>query len=154
MPENKQFFIRVRGQCVPVTEELYLAYYRSKRRDRYYEHDIKIERAVYDQSGNITGYRPAREDSLDRLMDAGEDFAEDCESVEDYVFSAIMAESLHRALDQLEQGERALIDALFFSNDGKGMTERDYAVILGISQPAVFKRKLKILAKLKELIIS
>ena len=152
MPENKQFFIRVRGQLVPVTEDLYLKYYRSKRRDRYYEHDIKIERAVYDQDGHITGYRPAKEDSLDRRMEAGEDFAEDCESTEDAVLRAIMAESLHGALDQLEQGERALIDALFFSNGGEGMTEREYAAQFGVSKTALHSHKMKILAKLRGLL--
>ena len=152
MSENKQFFIRVRGRSVPVTEELYLKYYRSKRRDRYYEHDIKIERAVYDRDGKITGYRPAKEDSLDRLMEAGEDFAEDCESVEDAILRAIMVEALHCALDQLPEDERALIDALFFSNGGEGMTEREYAAQFGVSKTALHSHKMKVLAKLRGLL--
>ena len=150
MSQNNQFFIRVQGQSVPVTEEVYRAYYRSKRRDRYFEHDIKIETAVYDQAGNVTGYKPAKEDSLDRLMEAGNDYADGCESVEDTAICTIMADKLRKSLRLLNEEERDLIEALFFSNDGHGMTEQDYADKTGLSQQLVNARKQAILAKLKK----
>ena len=149
---DKQFFIRVGGQSVEVTQAVYLAYYRSKRRDRYFERDIKTETAIRDKDGNVIGYRPAKEDSLDRRMEAGEQFAAVQTSVEDTVLCDLMAEELHEALDKLSESERELIHALFFSNGGSGMTERECAGLLGVSQPNVNGRKRRILVKLKNIL--
>ena len=42
MAEKKEYLIKVQGQLIPVTEEVYLAYYRMKRRERHLEEkDIK-----------------------------------------------------------------------------------------------------------------
>jgi DNA-directed RNA polymerase specialized sigma24 family protein len=151
MHERKRFFVRVRDALVSVTREVYFVYYRSKRRDRYFERDIKIGRVVWDKAGNIVGYRPAKEQSLDRLMENGEAFAAECESVEDIALRAVMAGSLRNALRRLKDEDRALIDALFFSNNGEGMTEREYARLIGISQQSVNERKLCIFRKLKNI---
>jgi len=144
---HKQFFIRAGGQIVEVTQEVYLVYYRSKRRDRYFERDLKTERPIR-RKGCVIGYAPAKEDSLDRLMDAGEQFAAVQESVESTVILGLMADDLHKALDELIDADRDLIDALFFH----GMTEREYADALGVSQPSVNERKRRILARLKNFI--
>jgi len=154
MPENKEFYVRSGGQLVPVTEEVYRFYYRSKRRERYFEHDIKIETALRDRRGNVVGYRPAKEDSLDRLMETGEDYADECESVEDAVIRAMMSDKLREVLKLLPESDRELINALFFSNGGEGMTERDYAAHTGIAQKNVNKKKQRVLLKLKYLLTS
>jgi RNA polymerase sigma factor (sigma-70 family) len=145
---NKQFFININGSRAEVTEEVYLTYYRSKRRDRYYEQDIKIATAIRDKNGVITGYAPSKEDSIDRLIDTGADFADGSETVEDIVLRGFMLDKLHVALGSLPETERALIDALFF----QGMTEREAAIIFGISQKGINKRKTVILGKLKKLL--
>ena len=152
MSDHKNYFVHIDGQLVPVTEEVYLAYYRFKCRMRYFENDLKIGSPLRDQNGNITGYKFAKEDSLDRLSEAGEDYAEDSESVEDAVIRAVMSEILRETLRKLPDNDRQLIDALFFSNDGNGMTEREYAKITGISQQSVNERKRRILGKLLKLI--
>lgn len=54
-------------------------------------------------------------------------------------------EKLHEAITLLIKEEQALITALFFDEQ----TERDMAMALRIPQPAVHKRKDKILKKLK-----
>jgi len=79
---NQPFFISIDGQQIEVTKKVYLVYYRSKRRERYYECDIKIERAIYDETGNISGYAPPKEDSLDRLIESGRAFPAEQKSVE------------------------------------------------------------------------
>jgi len=149
MTKSKQFYINVDGQLVSVTEEIYLSYYRSKRRERYYTRDIKTESAVRDKDGNIIGYRASKEDSLERLMDAGEDYADENESVEEAVLHMLMSEKLHEAMKTLSQEEHNLIETLFFFNVGDGMSEREYAVISGIPHPTIHSRKVKVLAKLK-----
>ncbi len=61
------------------------------------------------------------------------------------VLRKLSIDRLHGALAQLTEKERHLIIALFF----REMTERDYAEVLGVSQPAVHKQKNRILKKLK-----
>jgi RNA polymerase sigma factor (sigma-70 family) len=147
---QKQYRVNVNGALVDVTEEQYLAYYRSERRMRYFERDIKTETAIRGKDGHITGYAPSKEDSLDRLLENGDDFADEAESVEDGVIKKALIEKLRGALDELPADERELIDALFFSNGGDGMTEREYAKRTGLSKTAIHARKEKILAKLKK----
>jgi DNA-directed RNA polymerase specialized sigma subunit len=149
---KKQYRVNINGTLVDVTEEQYLAYYRSERRMRYFERDIKTETAIRDKDGQIIGYAPSKEDSLDRLLEKGNDFADDSEPVVDGTIKRIMIEKLHVALDELAADERELIDALFFSNNGDGMTEREYAAISGIPRKTIAYRREKILGKLKKLL--
>ena len=145
---KRHFFISIDGQQIEVSREIYLTYYRSKRRERYYGHDIKIERAVYDEAGNISGYMPPKEDSLERLIESSMEFPSGQKSVEATVIDKIMVEGLHKALDKLSMSERELIHALYF----QGMTEREYAEKTGISKTALHARKIKVLASLKNLL--
>jgi RNA polymerase sigma factor (sigma-70 family) len=148
MANNNDYSIRIDGQLIPVNADVYLTYYRAKRRMRYFERDIKTESAVRDKDGNITGYKPAKEDSLERLMEAGEDYADEAHAVADDALNAVMAENLHNALGALSDDERKLIDALYF----KEMSERQAAAVFGLSQKAINKRKMKILAKLRKML--
>ena len=152
MSNNKQFFVRVDGQRIAVTEEVYLEYYRSERRMRYYERDIKTGVTLRDESGNIAGFKPAKEDSLNRLMDAGTDYADDCESVEDAAVRAVMSDKLCEALGTLPDSDRELIVALFYSNDGDGMSEREYSETSGVPRKTVAYRRERVLRKLKKLL--
>lgn len=136
----------VSGQFIEVTDEVYDAYMKGDRKMRYFESDLKAERFLLDENGQIKQIIPSREDSLDRLMDDNaEQFANRNESVEDMVLRRISIERLYKELEKLTEKERKLIEALFFEE----MTEREVALSLGISQPAVHKQKNKILKKLK-----
>ena len=113
---------------------------------RYFEHDLKTERLVRGENGQIEQVIPSREDSLDRLVDENaQQFSDDHEDVESRVLQHLEVDRLHIALSKLEPQELALIQALFFEE----RTESEIATELGISQPAVYKRKMKILRKLK-----
>lgn len=57
--------------------------------------------------------------------------------------------NLQDALTTLNEKERQLIEYLFYD----GLTERETAAILGISQPAVTKQKHRIIAKLRNNLI-
>ena len=138
--------IWVRGQYVEVTDEVYAAYMQSDRKMRYFENDLKTERFVLGKEGQVVQIIPSREDSLDRLMDENaQQFSGGEESVENIVLNKLEVDKLHTALAMLTSEEQALIQALFFEEH----TESELAVKLGISQPAVYKRKMKILKKLK-----
>lgn len=141
--------IWIRGQFVEVTDEVYRAYMQGDRKMRYFENDLKTERFVLGKEGQVVQIIPSREDSLDRLVDENarqfSDEQESVESVESVVLHKLEVDRLHTALSLLTPEERALIQALFFDE----RKESELAVELGISQPAVYKRKMKILKKLK-----
>ncbi len=143
--------IWIRGQFVEVTEEVYRAYMRGDRKIRYFENDLKTERFVLGKDGQVIQIIPSREDSLDRLVDENaQQFPDEQESVESVVLHKLEEDRLHTALSLLAPEERALIQALFFEE----RSESELAAALGISQPAVYKRKMKILKKLKLLLES
>jgi len=85
-------------------------------------------------------------------MEAGEDFPDEAESVENTAIRNVMAGNLHKAMDKLSDFDREFIHTLFFSNGGSGMTERECADLLEISQPSVNERKRRILTKLKNIL--
>lgn len=141
--------IWVRGQYVEVTDEVYAAYMQSDRKMRYFENDLKTERFVLGEDGQVVQIIPSREDSLDRLMDENaQQFSDDVESVENTVLHKLEVDKLHTAIAMLTPEEQALIHALFFEEK----TERQYAEELGVYRNAVHVRKMKVLKKLKSLL--
>lgn len=106
--------IWINGQLIEVTEEVYAAYMKGDRKIRYFEKNLKTERFLLDESGQLRQVIPSREDSLDRLMeDNAEQFADQHERVEDQVFCKISIEQLYEALQRLTDTEQSLIYALF-----------------------------------------
>jgi len=85
---------------VPVNEEIYKEYYKMKRRERYFEQDIKVGRSVKDpETGEVKEYKPSKEDSIQRLMDKGQAFADD-EVLEDVVVDKAMLLILQEAMKE------------------------------------------------------
>lgn len=137
MAEKKEYKIRVQGQLVPVSEEVYLTYYRMKRRELHLvEKDAKHGVFLYS--------------AMDTENTNGEDAIPDLISprVEDMVMDALIAEKLRQSLAQLTREERELIDALFFQNK----SEHQVAAETGIPRMTIHDRKVKILRILKKLI--
>lgn len=134
MAENKKYMIMASGKLVEVSREVYCEYHRMDRRDRYLE-----ER---DQAHGKTLYS-----NLDTAEILGEEMIPDrnAASTEDAAIAHILCKKLHRCLDMLPEGDRQLIDALYFH----GESERDYAKKAGLSQKGVNKRRHATLAKLK-----
>jgi DNA-directed RNA polymerase specialized sigma subunit len=137
--------IKVRKQSIPVTDEIYEEYYKLKRRERYIEKDVKVGHIDVDMENEKMTFVPNKEDSLQRLMDLGADYA-DKQSVEDLVVDKAMLLILQEAMKELNRQEKELIDDLFY----KEMTVRDVAKKKDISHVAVMKRRDKILEKLRK----
>ena len=119
MAEKKEYRIKVQGQLVPVSEEVYLTYHRMKRREMYLE-----ER---DATNGVFYYS-----ALDTEGTNGEDVIPDLVSprVEDAAVDKLLAEKLHQCLSQLTKEEQELIFTLFFQNK----SERQLATETGIPQ--------------------
>ena len=136
MAEKKEYRIKVQGQLVPVSEEVYLTYHRMKRRETYLE-----ER---DTTNGVFYYS-----ALDTEGTNGEDVIPDLVSprVEDLILDKLIAEKLHQCLSQLTSKEQELIFLLFFQDK----SEHQVAVETGIPRMTIHDRKMKILRILKKL---
>lgn len=137
--------LKVGRLAVPVSEELRKEYYKMKRRERYMEKDVKVGRIDVDMENEKVTFVPNKEDSLQRLMDLGADYADE-QLVEDLVVDKAMLLILQEAMKELNRQEKELIDDLFY----KEMTVRDVAKKEDISHVAVMKRRDKVLAKLRK----
>ena len=112
---------------------------------RYLEEDVKVGRIDVDIENEKVTFVPNKEDSLQRLMDLGADYADE-QLVEDLVVDKAMLLILQEAMKELNRQEKELIDDLFY----KEMTVRDVAKKENISHVAVMKRRDRVLAKLRK----
>jgi RNA polymerase sigma factor (sigma-70 family) len=151
--DNLQRFIKIDGEQIPVTEEVYRAYKRPawaerKRKERTKRCVISNGRGgtkrCTDDCSKCDKRRTGSVLSLDKFIDDGYEITAPVDLAE-FVADKLLLEQLVAALDELEPDERSLIDALFYN----AHTERDYAAEIGISHQAVGKRKHKIIEKLR-----
>lgn len=123
MKKRRKQFVNVLGEKrvvdVPIDSELYKA-------DNHEEYQRSRSKAKHVSLDGIV------------LVDFMADVTEAYEETQ-------LLERLHEALQTLGEEERQLLKYLYYD----GLTEREVAAILEISQPAVAKRKHKILQKLR-----
>ena len=134
MADKEKYMIKVEGKLVEVTPEVYYAYFRMERQERWQEEK--------QQGHAVMSY-----DALDDGETVGVEVVPDLTtpSMEEAVMTREIHEKLHRALDALPKAERELIQAIYFD----GFTEKEYAVSSGLSQQGVSYRLRKILSKLR-----
>lgn len=130
---------------VKISPEVLDVLKKGDRKMKYIEVDLKTERFVHKQKENIAVFLPSREDSYERICaDEHTQFAADGASPEEELLHSESFQLLRAALLELEPDEAALIQALFY----EGLSEREYAKQLGISQKGINKRRKKVLEKL------
>ena len=136
MADKEKYFIPIEGKLIEVEENVYVAYYKMGRRERYLE-----ER---DQENCVLSY-----DALDRNGMVGQEMFHDpgSPSLEDLVLAKELMVQLHRCIDMLPRAERELIQAIYFD----GMTDTDYSKKVKRSQQIVSYNHKRILSKLKKL---
>ena len=100
---KKQLFIPVPDGRVPVEKDVYEAWWKAEEKENYLQRKLKEERFIYDPEKQIAVLYPSREDSLDRLMEEGAEFAQEQPSVESQAVNAVLVESLMKQLDRQEQ---------------------------------------------------
>ena len=134
MADKEKYMIKVEGKLVEVTPEVYYAYFRMERQERWQEEK--------QQGHAVVSY-----DALDDGETVGVEVVPDLTtpSMEEAVMTQEIHEKLHRAVDALPKAERELIQAIYFD----GFTEKEYAVSSGLSQQGVSYRLRKVLSKLR-----
>jgi RNA polymerase sigma factor (sigma-70 family) len=138
MKEKKNYYIFLGDLKVDVSEEVYKGYWQETNRENYLKRLDKENRLGY--FSEFVSDEVARS-MEERLIDKAVD-------LEKLVEVKMQIEALNRALDNLNPEERGIIQALFYEE----IPQRDLAKKLNISQGAVFRRKEKILKKLKVLL--
>ena len=136
MADKKKYFIPIEGNLIEVEENVYIAYYKMGRRERYLE-----ER---DKDNGVLSY-----DALDQNGMVGQEMFEDpttC-SLEDMALAKELSKQLHRCINMLPKAERELIQAIYF----EGMNDTEYAKRIRRSQQIVSYNHKKILSKMKML---
>jgi len=136
-------FIKIGKELIPVTEEVYKAYFRGARRERYFNYDIKVGR-IDIESEKIT-FVESKEDSVQRLMEQGSDFA-DNKSAEDIVCDKAMLHILQMSMGQLNVVDQELMQAIYYNNQ----TTREIAERENVCQTTIVKRHKKAIEKLKK----
>ena len=115
-----------------VSVEVYLVLRKSNRKMRYLLKERKAERILIE--GDKVTFIPGKEDSYDRLLEIGVEFAAEGKSVEDTLIDVENKNLLLEALTELSVEERRLIDEIYFSDHGDGKSERAAAAALGMPQ--------------------
>lgn len=122
---------------VEVSEEVYLAYTRTNWKtknnsDAFFSHEIQMSSLI----GGDDNYENFHE------------FVSKERETEDTALSHCQSSVPRKAVDMLPKKEKAVIGALFFD----GITEREYAKCIAVSQVGVHRQKQKALQKLKEIL--
>ena len=129
----EKYIIRVQGQLVEVTEEVYRVYHGMER------HLLTLNEK--DERNGKTLYS-----NLDTAETLGEEMIPDLDAVgvEDAAIARILREQLRQALVALTPPERKLIDEIYFKNP----SERQVSKRSGVPYMTIHNRKVRILKKL------
>lgn len=135
MADKEKYMINIQGKLIEVSEDVYYAYFRMERQERWQE-EKQMEHGVVSY------------DALDNGEMAGAEIVadQDAPSMEDLAIAKELNDRLHHAIAALPRADRELIQAIYY----EGMTEREYAKKRGISQMGANKQRRKILSKLKK----
>ena len=133
--DKREYFIYVKGKAVPVSEEVYKAYWKITEHEKYlqrkdWKYDV-IPFSAMDYDGHF----------VDNITDERID-------IEKIVEVKMQIEELNKALATLTKKERELIEAIFYKEESLraiGKKEK-------VSYKAIGKRRDKILEKLRKLL--
>ena len=133
--DKREYFIYVKGKAVPVSEEVYKAYWKITEHEKYlqrkdWKYDV-IPFSAMDYDGHF----------VDNIIDERID-------LEKIIEVKMQIEELNKALATLTKKERELIEAIFYKEESLraiGKKEK-------VSYQAIGKRRDKILEKLRKLL--
>ena len=133
--DKKEYFLYVKGKAVPVSEEVYNAYWKITEHEKYLQRkDWKysvIPFSSFDHDGHF----------IDNIVDESVD-------VEKIVETQMMIEAVRNAISKLNDEERDIIERLYFNDETLSSIARGKKV----SYQAIQWRKNSILKKLRVLL--
>ena len=145
--QEKNFYLYINGQRIPVSEEVYREYRHAEDKERYFMGKLKKGRTKVNQETQEIQYIPSRELSYEQLVEKDWQFTASGDSVEDRVVRAAMMEKLQAVLHSLSAEELALLNELFYLEK----TEQEVAGLYAVSQNTIHYRKKRLLDKLRKM---
>lgn len=134
MTDKEKYMLNIQGQLIEVSEDVYYAYFRMERQERWQE-EKQLEHGVVSYDALDNGEMVGAESVTDV----------DAPSLEDLAIAKELKDRLHHAIAALPKAERELIHALYFED----ISAADYADQVGMSHRGVNKQRKKILSRLK-----
>lgn len=141
--DKKQRYLCIDGQAVPVTEEVYRAYWHYTAKEDYFTRQLKTERFSADQDTQTATFTPSREDSYERLLEQDRQFACESKPVEEQAVSSLWMEELFSTLSKEEQ---QIIYQLYFLEK----SEREVCAAMNLVLSTFQRRKRVLLEKLRK----
>ena len=134
MADKEKYMIKIQGDLIEVSEDVYYAYFRMDRQERWQEEKK--------QDHDVVSY-----DALDNGETVGAEAIQDFNSpgMEELVIANELKERLHNIVAALPKPERELIQAIYFED----IPVSDYAKRVGLSHRGINKQRKRILSKLK-----
>ena len=132
---KKEYYLYVKGKAVPVSEEVYKAYWKITEHEKYlqrkdWKYDV-IPFSAMDYDGHFVA------NIIDERID-----------LEKIVEVKMQIEELNKALATLTKKERELIEAIFYKEESlRSISKKEK-----VSYQAIGKRRDKILEKLRKLL--
>lgn len=125
-----------KNEEIEVSEEIYQTYRRTAwniddNNASFYAHEIQMSSLIGGEDGAYENFR---------------EFIDTENTPDVTVLKELEKAALHRIIAQLTESERKLVQAIYFD----GLTEREYAGLLGVCRNAVHKRKIRILSKIRK----
>lgn len=152
--EDKQRYIPIDGQQIPVSEEVY----RVCKRPIWAERKRKERERLCVISDGTGGIKRCNEDcnecnhqrtgsilSLDRFIEESGCEPADTVDFAELVADKLLFKELYTALEELDPDNRRILELFSI-----GKSEREIAEDIGLSQKAINKRKTKLFAQLRE----
>lgn len=133
--ERSEYFVGLNGQAIPVSREVYHAWYSGERREKYQK-----ERDAHFKVSLFSGMnREENEDILEVIPSAEEDIQTAAERRDSY-------RMLYGAIDKLTEKEQKLIRQIYF----EGMTKTQVAQQEAVCESSIRKREQRALSHLKK----
>lgn len=137
MADKEKYLIKIQGKLIEVSEDVYYAYFRMERQERWQE-EKKTEHHVLSYD--------ALDDSemlgIENVVDVTAPTMEEIAAVHE------IRDKVRHAIALLPKAERELIRAIYYEE----LTERAVAESAGVSQNKIFKQRQKALARLRLLL--
>ena len=132
---KKEYYLYAKGKAVPVSEEVYKAYWKITEHEKYLQRK--------DWKHNVMSFSALDHDGhfVDNIIDEKID-------LEKIVEVKMRIEEFHRALNTLTKEERELMEAIFYKEESlRSISRREK-----VTHQAISGRRDRILEKLKKLL--
>lgn len=139
--KREQFFLYIKGEAVPVSKEVYEAFWHYTNKEDYFMRQLKKARRVRDKNTEKWIHVPARECSLEQFYERPSNTLIAAEEYEELALSGVWLEQL---LATLTEEEREIVREFYIN----GKTERAACAALGIPKSTFRYREHRLREKL------